>query len=793
MAYKTKMSIFIVLISILVGYLSFSIYKNPFIGALVADNGTGQYVVTDFSSKSSWGNGRILIGDTVLEVNNQSAADFFTIKTYGLLERASSILLNRVGEDGTSSHILLHVYNELSLNELMIQLISPLISVLLFSGLSFFVYQRRKGDPAAIQLILFFLSIGVAYLSSLSSGRADPVGRITMTFTILMVPIFFLQFMTYYLDRYQERMASRYSLWFFYTVICMILGLNISKIVFNFGSPNVISSLILIYFIGINIYIVFRLVQKFVAHRHGPLKSLFKLILIGHIIGFFPFVFLFAVPQLFRISFLSPEIAAVFLLTIPIVYLYMFTTKQLFDIDFLINRFLYYASLSFLPTLVICLLTVLIMNQDNQSWVKWSRLFLACYLLITLMLFLKEYADLKLRPKLNKDMHNFQGSLNRFSARISRVMKRSDLERVLEQEIYNVLPVKKVAFLEISTDHFTEFKLDESLADIQDSVIEAVQASAGHLMIGSVLNVERGICVIAGKKQNILHLMWLDVKGNRTKYNLDELAWLRTLANYSAIVYENLYLIESLVEELEVEFQKHRGADSSPWLLRLIFKLAEKERRKLASDLHDSALQDQLIWYRNLESAMLDHDMSSELHQKLVDVREGLLDVIHQIRETCNELRPPLLQEMGIVEALRGLFEQAQIRSNYVIDFQSDSFMADINDEQMLTIFRIVQELLRNAGKHAKASNIFISLEQKNDIWLTYKDDGIGLKLEDLNDSYQHMGLSGIKERVHSLEGAIDFRSEPGEGLEVQISLPLESASMDRESEEDSDGSNIAG
>ncbi|MNN59880.1 Sensor histidine kinase ComP [compost metagenome] len=145
------------------------------------------------------------------------------------------------------------------------------------------------------------------------------------------------------------------------------------------------------------------------------------------------------------------------------------------------------------------------------------------------------------------------------------------------------------------------------------------------------------------------------------------------------------------------------------------------------------------------------------------------------------------------MEALRSLFEQSQIRSNYIVDFRVDDFTVDLNDEQMLTIFRIVQELLRNAGKHAKASNIMISLEQKNGIRLTYKDDGVGLKLEDLNDSYQHMGLSGIKERVHSLEGRIDFKSEMGNGLEVSIFLPLESSTMDRESEDGIDDSNIAG
>lgn len=66
-----------------------------------------------------------------------------------------------------------------------------------------------------------------------------------------------------------------------------------------------------------------------------------------------------------------------------------------------------------------------------------------------------------------------------------------------------------------------------------------------------------------GQKGSTFHVLWLADKENRTKYNLDELSWLKTLANYSAIVYENLYLIENLIEDLEQEFQKqkelHRG------------------------------------------------------------------------------------------------------------------------------------------------------------------------------------------------------------------------------------------
>ncbi|CAH1220536.1 Sensor histidine kinase ComP [Paenibacillus auburnensis] len=785
MKHRLKITVCILLLFLITGYFTKFVYTHPYVGVMVTQNNEGQIIVSESSPQKYWGFGKIYTGDQIVEVNGQPAQDYYPIRMFDSLEQASSIALDRTGPDGVVKRVTFEVSPQLPRNELLTHLIFPWLALLMFSGLSIVIYRRKKSDPAAIQLILFFLSIGLAYFSSFSSGRANPVGMIILYFSMSSVPIFFIQFLKLYLESYQEMLTGRFTMRIFYLLIAAINVIEITRVFYRSRLGDYNSGLMLFYFAGINIYIVIRLIQKFALHRkqNSPMRSLFKFILIGHVSGFAPFIFLFAIPQLFGMAFMSAEISAIFLLIIPFVYLYMFTTKQLFDVDFLLSRFFYYAGIAFFPTIAISVLASLLLTQHNQFWVRWGQLFLVSYLLIILMLFLKEYADLKLRPSLNKDMHNFQGSLGRFSARISRVMKLTDLERVLEQEIYQVLPVKKAVFVTVDTNRLQELTLSEPLDGIRNSLIAAIQSAVGKLDVGTIFSLQRGIGVVAGKKLNRLHILWLDDKGSRTKYNLDELAWLRTLANYSAIVYENLYLVESLVEELEAEFRKKNGNASSPWLSRLIFTLSEKERRKLASDLHDSALQDQLIWYRNLESAMLDHEMGPELHQKLDNIKEGLLDVIHQIRETCNELRPPLLQEMGIVEALRGLFEQAQIRSDFVVDFHPGTFTADINDDQLLTLYRIVQELLRNASKHAKASTIRIALGQEgnHDILLTYKDNGIGLKLEELQDSYHHMGLSGIKERVNSLEGDITFKSAPGQGLEVRIILPLDSARLSQE------------
>jgi two-component system sensor histidine kinase ComP len=170
---------------------------------------------------------------------------------------------------------------------------------------------------------------------------------------------------------------------------------------------------------------------------------------------------------------------------------------------------------------------------------------------------------------------------------------------------------------------------------------------------------------------------------------------------------------------------------------------------------------------------MMDHPISAKLGHELEDIKEGLLDVIHQIRETCNELRPPLLKEMGVVEAVESIIEHTQMRVNFAVDFRAKSFSLELNEEQITAIYRIVQELLRNADKHSQSKLVTLELEQRGDmIYFRYQDDGIGMDVNQMIASFEHMGLSGIKERVTGLEGEISFYSERGNGLEVVILLP---------------------
>lgn len=164
-----------------------------------------------------------------------------------------------------------------------------------------------------------------------------------------------------------------------------------------------------------------------------------------------------------------------------------------------------------------------------------------------------------------------------------------------------------------------------------------------------------------------------------------------------------------------------------------------------------------LSLYRRLESILEIYSFSDELQRELEEIQEGLFDTSFHIRETCYELRPSFLLGNSLVESLELLVEQVQLRSNYRVEFRKPFYEYELSDELKVAVYRIVQELLSNATKHSHTSVVQIELEQRELLYFRYKDDGMGMDLIRMKDTFQHMGISGIKERVHSLNGDLEI------------------------------------
>ncbi|NGP43943.1 hypothetical protein G4V62_02880 [Bacillaceae bacterium SIJ1] len=164
------------------------------------------------------------------------------------------------------------------------------------------------------------------------------------------------------------------------------------------------------------------------------------------------------------------------------------------------------------------------------------------------------------------------------------------------------------------------------------------------------------------------------------------------------------------------------------------------------------------------------------MKKEMNHLKEHVLDSVHLIRETCNELRPPFLAEQGIHQALEHLIQRTQLSANFRVEYSFAEQTYPLNDDISMTIFRMVQELLNNAMKHSNANVVQLTLRfDGQGIWyIQYKDDGVGMDVEQIKNYDQHMGIYSIRERVNALGGRARFNSTLGYGLTVDIHLPHE-------------------
>jgi PAS domain S-box-containing protein len=202
-----------------------------------------------------------------------------------------------------------------------------------------------------------------------------------------------------------------------------------------------------------------------------------------------------------------------------------------------------------------------------------------------------------------------------------------------------------------------------------------------------------------------------------------------------------------------------------------------EERRRIAQETHDGLVQN-LAGLRlqvNRWHRMLDED-PSKMHAELDWLREVLEENIQELRRTILALRPIDLAERGILPALRKLCTDLGelYRVRVKLDFPAS--LGPLPPSQELTLFRIVQEALNNAGKHAAASTIWVKLafQGEDTVVVTVRDDGRGLRSTELQRAAKvgHLGLRQMRERAEAAGGDLTIESEPGKGTQIQVCLP---------------------
>lgn len=221
------------------------------------------------------------------------------------------------------------------------------------------------------------------------------------------------------------------------------------------------------------------------------------------------------------------------------------------------------------------------------------------------------------------------------------------------------------------------------------------------------------------------------------------------------------------VQEERRKLQNEKQND----LLRAILETQESERQRLAEDLHDSVGQVlsavKLNLYRIDKTCV--HDQQAI---PLLDTTRKLIDeCIQEIRSIIQNVRPPLLTDFGLAEALNDLCVKIQRNTGIGVTFNHETGQERLSAEIEVTLYRIVQELFGNSIKHANASFILLNLTvQQNQMLLTYQDNGSGF---DLLETKNGSGLKNIQSRMDFIKGTVEITTKPGQGITVEIKVDL--------------------
>lgn len=206
-------------------------------------------------------------------------------------------------------------------------------------------------------------------------------------------------------------------------------------------------------------------------------------------------------------------------------------------------------------------------------------------------------------------------------------------------------------------------------------------------------------------------------------------------------------------------------------LLEATLDSLEKERSRVAGDLHDSVggMLSAIRLGLSTVGRQLPDPRSMDAQKQMLD------DTIESVRKISRELMPATLEKFGLVPATRELCEKMQATTQVQIGFVELGETRQIGNKRRLMIYRITQELLNNAFKHSKATFIEIVFDFKEKLYLIVEDNGIGIDPKQLEESgRKSLGLFNIQSRVQLLSASVTIDPEKKDGSKIIVAIPYE-------------------
>jgi two-component system sensor histidine kinase UhpB len=233
--------------------------------------------------------------------------------------------------------------------------------------------------------------------------------------------------------------------------------------------------------------------------------------------------------------------------------------------------------------------------------------------------------------------------------------------------------------------------------------------------------------------------------------------------------------VQDITERKQAAKELNEANDQLRFLSRRLFHVQEEERRHLARELHDEV--GQALTATKLNLKIITPDVPASAVGRLKDSIQLLDRLLGQVRQLSLDLRPPLLDQLGLVPTVRWLVDEQGQRTGLHMSFTASVDDLKIDPAVQIACFRVVQEAITNVIRHSHAKSVKVDLRREADrLWLNVRDDGVGFDPAAIQrgaERHSSLGLVSMKERTLLVRGGLEVRSARGGGTEIRAWFPL--------------------
>ena len=224
--------------------------------------------------------------------------------------------------------------------------------------------------------------------------------------------------------------------------------------------------------------------------------------------------------------------------------------------------------------------------------------------------------------------------------------------------------------------------------------------------------------------------------------------------------------------------EQKRLREDMEFYIREITIAQEQERKRISRELHDETAQSLADLYTDVDMTIMKEQLSEKVVRRLEQLRLKIDSMLEEVRRFSHELRPGLLDQFGLIPSLESLTEDVNTEEKISCRLEVTGSEQRLSPEAEALLFRITQEALRNIRKHAKATEAIVRVDfSRGKAGLSITDNGIGFKVPEILSGFARrgkLGLMGMQERAHLLNGSLKVKSTAGKGTTVTVEIPTQ-------------------